>query len=135
MCESEDDTEYNYILTLLKKCGNDYNVAILGYKSLNPVSKTLRDEVKREHGFKCAVCDFSVSCLLEVHHLIPKNVRGKNVESNLIPVRPTCHMVMHKIENGEKSKEVENFIKTSPYNSKILNYTSHLNVLYEDLKC
>ncbi|NNE47780.1 MAG: hypothetical protein HKN37_14090 [Rhodothermales bacterium] len=71
-------------------------------------SPLLREACLRAHGFRCVVCDISLEeCygeaareLIHVHHLEPLAVAGGahpvDPTTDLIPVCPNCHAVMHR---------------------------------------
>lgn len=65
------------------------------------------------HGVKCLVCGFDFENLygemgrgfIHVHHIVPLSTIGHSYVidpiTELIPVCPNCHAMLHKIHNGE----------------------------------
>ena len=65
------------------------------------------------HGCECSVCGFSFEKMygdlgkdfIHVHHIVPLNTIGEKYEVNyktdLIPVCPNCHAMLHRKVNGE----------------------------------
>lgn len=73
-----------------------------------------RRECLRIHGFRCKVCGFESGSVygddfaqkIEVHHVVPISERGGdykvNPETDLIPVCPNCHAMLHaKTKDGK----------------------------------
>lgn len=70
-------------------------------------NKKARDECLKFHGFKCAVCDFDFEDkygslgrnYIHVHHVVPlseiKQEYMLNPETDLSPVCPNCHAMIH----------------------------------------
>jgi len=66
-----------------------------------------RRECLRIHGYRCAVCGFDSASVygkdfenrIEVHHIVPISERGEaykvNPRTDLIPVCPNCHAILH----------------------------------------
>lgn len=76
-----------------------------------------RRECIKEHGCKCAICGFDFGAFygehfygkIHVHHINPLHLVQKEYELNpktdLVPVCPNCHMVLHAKESGVYSIE------------------------------
>ena len=71
-----------------------------------------REECLRIHGTKCKICGFEAEAVygsdfknkIHVHHIVPIHTLGKeykvNPATDLIPVCPNCHMILHIKVNG-----------------------------------
>ena len=71
-----------------------------------------RKECLRIHGAKCQICGFDAEKIygsdfknkIHVHHIVPIHSIGKeyrvNPSTDLIPVCPNCHMILHTKVNG-----------------------------------
>ncbi|WP_202944680.1 HNH endonuclease [Desulforapulum autotrophicum] len=87
-----------------------------GAKQTVTINKYERDHNARKacieyHGYNCKVCGFDFEKTygelgrnyIHVHHLIPLSKIGKeysiNPQTDLIPVCPNCHAMLHKSEN------------------------------------
>jgi 5-methylcytosine-specific restriction endonuclease McrA len=86
--------------------------------------------IKRYHG-KCAICGFNIVSFLISHHIIPRHLGGNNNDSNLLPICPVCHKLMHMIENNTvKNNDVDRYIKRNKLSIKLHQYTEHLKTDY-----
>ena len=77
------------------------------------------------HGCRCRVCDMDfgerygplAAGLIHVHHLVPLRTVGAtyevNPESDLCPVCPNCHAVLHLTDPPLSIEEVKTMLKTS----------------------
>lgn len=72
------------------------------YQKSNRLDENIRKAVILRDGCKCQECGKS-NCVLEVHHIMPKRLKGKNNLGNLITLCSDCHQ---KTEGKE-----EKFIK------------------------
>lgn len=73
-----------------------------------------RGECLRIHGTKCTICGFDAEAIygsdfkdkIHVHHIVPIHLIGKeykvNPSTDLIPVCPNCHMILHSKVNGSE---------------------------------
>lgn len=71
-----------------------------------------RNECLRVHGTQCKICKFDAAKVygidfkdkIHVHHIVPIHKIGKdykvNPSTDLIPVCPNCHMILHTKVNG-----------------------------------
>src|SRR4051794_30145964 len=53
-----------------------------------PFSEALKLDVKRRADFRCCLCH---ALGIEIHHIIPQEVGGPDVEVNAAPLCPSCH--------------------------------------------
>ena len=119
--------EHEYLHPLLVERLDKYQHLIIGDQYLQNISKKNCDVVKELYGNKCAVCDFPVTNLLEVHHIIPKNICGKNDIENLIALCPTCHVIFHDVEQKRCIKtELKKYLIENNLLTKVVEYTKHL---------
>lgn len=89
-----------------------------GAKSIIQVNKYERSSIARmkcieKYGCKCVVCGFDFEKLygkigkgfIHVHHIVPISKIGKsykvNYDTDLVPVCPNCHAMLHHGENGK----------------------------------
>lgn len=71
-----------------------------------------RRECIKEKGSKCIICGFDFGAFygeefsgkIHVHHIIPLHLMQKeyvlNPKTDLVPVCPNCHLILHSKENG-----------------------------------
>lgn len=71
-----------------------------------------RKDCIKKHGYSCVVCEFDFEKVygkigrnfIHVHHIIPLHTIKKgyivNGETDLVPVCPNCHAMLHKEMNG-----------------------------------
>lgn len=108
----------NYVTTAnnyLPEEVNDYAESGVGKKiTVNAFERNAkaRNECLRVHGAKCHICGFDAEKIygtdfknkIHVHHIIPIHSIGKeykvNPSTDLIPVCPNCHMILHTKVNG-----------------------------------
>lgn len=64
-------------------------------KNKNYGSKSFRKYFLEKNGHKCMLCPYSVSEVLNMHHIVERKNGGSNDESNLILVCPNCHAEIH----------------------------------------
>lgn len=85
-------------------------------------SRALRDKAVEIHGTKCAICGFSFKDkygivgdgFIHIHHiesLADTGERLVNPATDLIPVCPNCHAMLHKQHPPFLPKELINFLK------------------------
>ena len=72
------------------------------YQKSNRLDENVRKSIILRDGCKCMECG-KTNCVLEVHHIVPKRLSGKNNQDNLIALCSSCH---DKTEGQE-----EKFIK------------------------
>lgn len=84
-----------------------------------------RKECLRIHGTKCFICGFDAKKVygnefegkIQVHHIIPIHKQGVkykvNPQTDLIPICPNCHMILHTKANGKEPsvEELKNKFK------------------------
>ena len=83
----------------------------------------LREECLRIHGTSCKICGFNAAKIygnefagrIHVHHINPlgevKEKHMVNPKTDLIPVCPNCHMILHSKNDGVYSpEEVKNML-------------------------
>ena len=57
------------------------------------LSKITREQIKKHCNYKCVKCKNTKN--LEVHHILPKSRKGKNVSENLDCLCNSCHKDWH----------------------------------------
>ena len=62
----------------------------------NEINNNKKDIVKL-HNEKCDFCNFNLSSLLEIHHILPLHNGGNNSLDNITTLCPNCHRIIHKI--------------------------------------
>ena len=67
------------------------------------ISKVKNDIIKLR-GNICEICEFDLSELLEIHHIVPLKQNGDNSLENLLVVCPTCHRILHKFVSIQDDK-------------------------------
>lgn len=60
------------------------------------LSRSERDAVLRESGYRCGVPTCNTTIALDVHHIIQISEGGGNDPLNLFAVCPTCHALYHR---------------------------------------
>ena len=65
-------------------------------EEINYSSKLFRKIFIEKKGNKCALCEYSVKEVLNIHHIIERKNGGSNEENNLIVLCPNCHAEIHK---------------------------------------
>lgn len=77
-------------------------------------SSMAREKAVKHHGFNCKVCNINFENVygeigkefIHIHHLKPINEIGKsykiNYETDLAPVCPNCHSMLHRKINGKE---------------------------------
>ena len=108
-----DNYQTDYFPDLVSEEGEEYE----GTKKTISVNKYERSSKAREnavefHGLNCTVCEINFANkygeigeeFIHIHHLIPIHEIGKNYKINyktdLIPVCPNCHAMLHRKING-----------------------------------
>ena len=85
----------------------------------------VRREAIKYHGTKCAVCDMSFEDkygemgvgFIHIHHIVPISEIGKeykiNYKTDLVPVCPNCHAMLHRKVNDRTLtvEELKNRLK------------------------
>lgn len=120
-------TDNDYILPLLEKYYYKYQELIIGNQYSKSVNSSQCAKIKEAYNNKCAVCGFPVANILEVHHIIPKALCGKNEDSNLVALCPTCHVIFHDIEQkGVIADELKTYLEEHNQIDIVTEYTKHL---------
>lgn len=57
----------------------------------------LKKEVFGRCNNKCHICNFSIQQILNMHHIIPVNLGGKDLIENLTLLCPNCHTLVHRL--------------------------------------
>ena len=91
-----------------RKCANSMGgnakVKKYGYSG----KRSYREIAFRHHGTKCVVCGFDK--VIDVHHI--DEDRDNNSYTNLIPLCPNHHMMIHRSNFSEEIKEqVNNYLR------------------------
>ena len=60
------------------------------YQKSNRLDENIRKSIILRDNCKCMECGKS-NCVLEVHHIVPKRLNGKNNQDNLITLCSSCH--------------------------------------------
>ena len=60
------------------------------YQKSNRLDENIRKAIILRDDYKCQECGKS-NCILEVHHIVPKRLKGKNNLGNLITLCNNCH--------------------------------------------
>lgn len=120
----DDDTLYEG--ALIKVMANKYERN----------QKARRECVERK-GYKCLVCgcDFEATYgkigkgFIHVHHLTPISSIGKeyklNVETDLVPVCPNCHYMLHRKNPPYTIEELKNMLSSKEHIIEFTRNTSH----------
>jgi len=102
---------------------------ILGDDGL--VSTPFKNDIIREYRNKCAICRLSVKDVLTIHHIIAKRHGGNTRSSNLIPVCPNCHKLLHIIQSDSEISDVlDAYIKKHKLRTNLEKYCAHLDCMY-----
>jgi uncharacterized protein with PIN domain len=77
-----------------------YSISLLAF------SKELKEQVRKEQGGRCDWCGKKVS-KLQIHHIIPQRMRGKDTRDNAVGLCEDCHrywdeLSFQKIFYGKK---------------------------------
>lgn len=119
-------TDFEYMESILKEYWRDYRGLIIGHQFKKSLSASQCKRIKSNYHNKCAVCGLDIESLLEVHHIIPKKVCGKNDDSNGIALCPTCHVIFHDIEERGIRPEIKNYLESTENFETVEEYTRHL---------
>lgn len=88
-------------------------------------SKEARDLCIKHHGTTCNVCKIDLSMIygdvakgfIHVHHLVPISDIGEeykvNYKTDLLPVCPNCHAMLHRIKSKEPVLELRKIINSN----------------------
>ena len=134
----KEQTSIDYILSIFKKA-DDFDSDLLdttgesffeGVKRQVTVNSYERDHKARLqcikiHGTACAVCGIDFEKMygelgkgfIHVHHIVPIHTIGQGYKvdptTDLVPVCPNCHAMLHRGMNGEARsiEELKNLIK------------------------
>lgn len=121
------ETDFEYIQPKINRCFGKCQEFIGGKDIDKSLNKSQCRKIKDISSNKCAICGFDVDSILEVHHIIPKSLCGKNDVNNLIVLCPTCHVVFHDIEQkGKIAEDVEDYLKVNGFLESVIEYTKHL---------
>jgi len=121
------DSDFDYIQPKIKQCLGKYQQFLGGKEIGKSLNKSQCRKIKDKFSNKCAICGFNVDSILEVHHVIPKSLCGKNDENNLIALCPTCHVIFHDIEQkGKVTDDIEDYLIVNGILESTTEYTKHL---------
>lgn len=74
----------------------------------------VRNEAKRikpividRHDGQCHICGFNCKPILIMHHIVPVGVGGGNDPSNVVPLCPNCHAIVHKMMDFALSTDTQ----------------------------
>lgn len=87
---------FSLISEVVKKNSNK------GSDNSNNSSIDIRDLIYRRYGYRCAECGSTIE--LHIHHIVPKQYGGLDIESNLILLCKECHETLHNYSFGDISK-------------------------------
>lgn len=68
----------------------DGNLYKWQYQKSNRLDENLRKAVIMRDDNRCMECG-KTNCVLEVHHIVPRRLKGSNTVNNLISLCPNCH--------------------------------------------
>lgn len=91
------------------------------YQKSNRLDENLRKAVIIRDGNKCMECG-KINCMLEVHHIIPRRLRGSDTISNLITLCSDCH---DKTE-GKEELFIEKYQKMIGGKNVRFDYAQHV---------
>jgi len=60
------------------------------------LKNSIRKNIIEQFNGKCAICGFSVSTILKIHHILPVSEGGDNSTKNLVALCPNCHDLVHR---------------------------------------
>jgi hypothetical protein len=63
----------------------------------------LAPKARRRDGWCCQACGTTVEAILTVHHVIPVELRGRDILSNLRTLCANCHRLVHWLATGDRS--------------------------------
>ena len=67
------------------------------YQKSNRLDENIRKAIILRDGAKCMECG-AKDCVLEVHHIVPRRLKGSNTKDNLITLCSKCHQKTEGIE-------------------------------------
>lgn len=91
------------------------------YQKSNRLDENIRKAVLLRDNCKCKECGKS-NCILEVHHIVPKRMNGKNNLGNLITLCSNCHQ---KTE-GKEEKFIKHYQNMINGNNIRFDYAQHV---------
>lgn len=91
------------------------------YQKSNRLDENMRKAVIIRDKYECMECRKS-NCMLEVHHIVPRRLRGSNTLDNLITLCSKCHQ---KTE-GKEEKFVDKYQKMINGKSLRLDFAQHV---------
>ena len=91
------------------------------YQKTNRLDENIRKAVILRDNCKCKECGKS-NCMLEVHHIVPRRMNGKNNLGNLITLCEKCHQ---KTE-GKEELFIEHYQKMINGNNIRFDYAQHV---------
>lgn len=91
------------------------------YQKSNKLDENIRKAVILRDNCKCKECGKS-NCMLEVHHIVPKKMNGKNNLGNLITLCSECHQ---KTE-GKEEEFIKHYQKKINGNNIRFDYAQHV---------
>lgn len=92
------------------------------YQKSNRLDENIRKATILRDSCRCRECGKS-NCILEVHHIKPRRLRGSNILSNLITLCKKCHQ---KTEGKEEQYMQRYFDMLGTSGNKHLNYAQHV---------
>lgn len=93
------------------------------YQKSNRLDENIRKAVILRDNCKCQECGKS-NCILEVHHIVPKRLKGKNNLGNLITLCSNCHQ---KTE-GREEKFIKHYQNMIHGNNIRFDYAQHVMI-------
>jgi len=67
------------------------------------VDPAFKDKIRRRDEYRCRIClkkSFELNSKLQVHHIRPVSIGGRDRENNLITLCDKCHKEVHKDIDG-----------------------------------
>jgi len=91
------------------------------YQKTNRLDENIRKAVIMRDGAKCMECGKS-NCILEVHHIVPRRMKGSNILDNLITLCSGCH---DKTE-GQEERYISRYQKLINGKNIRFDYAQHV---------
>ncbi|WP_291579247.1 RNA-guided endonuclease IscB [Clostridium sp. UBA6640] len=91
------------------------------YQESNRLDENIRKAVILRDNCECMECEKS-NCMLEVHHIVPRRLKGSNAISNLITLCSGCHQ---KTE-GKEELFIDKYYKTIDGKNIRFDYAQHV---------